>query len=184
MESFRALKLTLFESFRVLKFSTLFESFRTLKISKMESFRGLKLSKMESFRAPFFINCIPCVLPVPYKSRRFVCTVVAFTSIASWLLLTHTYFFFHPLFFIHVKYACLNAIWWPNGEPQLLTSMHFQQHCRTGTKYIFTCSACNKYVWNSKNLKHTKKQTCRSLYSFQIWNKLKPWPCLNIVTDW
>ena len=101
-------------------------------------------------------------------------------SIASWLLLTHTYFFLHPLFFIHVKYACLNAIWWPNGEPQLLTSMHFQQHCRTGSKYIFTCSTCNKYVWNSKNLKHTKNQTCRSLYSFQIWNKLKPWPYLNM----
>ena len=50
MESFRALKLTLFESFRVLKFSTLFEYFRTLKVSVFESFRALKLTLLEDFR--------------------------------------------------------------------------------------------------------------------------------------
>ena len=163
------------------------ESFQVSRSTGAHSIHNV-LVHVTRWTVPENIMCkVGCLLTVQFrinKSRWFVCTVVAFTSIASWLLLTHTYFFLHPLFFIHVKYACLNAIWWPNGEPQLLTSMHFQQHCRTGTKYIFTCSACNKYVWNSKNLKHTKNQTCRSLYSFQIWNKLKPWPCLNIVTDW
>ena len=50
MECFRALKLTLVESFRALKFSTLFEYFRTLKVSILESFMALKLFLLEDFR--------------------------------------------------------------------------------------------------------------------------------------
>ena len=38
-ESFRGLKLTLFENFRALNFITLFEDFRVLNISKSENFR-------------------------------------------------------------------------------------------------------------------------------------------------
>jgi hypothetical protein len=49
-ESFRALKLTLFASFRVLKSYALFENFRALCLSILESFRGLKVTLFENIR--------------------------------------------------------------------------------------------------------------------------------------
>ena len=56
-ESFRALKLTLFESFRVLNLITLFEDIRALILSGFEIFRGLKLTLFENFRALNISNC-------------------------------------------------------------------------------------------------------------------------------
>ena len=46
LESFRALKLSRLESFRVLNSFARLESFKALKLSDFESFRALKLSNL------------------------------------------------------------------------------------------------------------------------------------------
>ena len=50
LESFRALKLSRLESFKVLKFTARLESFRALKFSNFERFSALKVTRLVSFR--------------------------------------------------------------------------------------------------------------------------------------
>ena len=50
-DDFRALKSSLFEYFRALKFMTQYENFRGLKSSFFDDFRALKYSNFDDFRA-------------------------------------------------------------------------------------------------------------------------------------
>ena len=50
-DDFRALKSSLFEYFRALKFMTQYENFRGLKSSFFDDFRALKYSYFDDFRA-------------------------------------------------------------------------------------------------------------------------------------